>query len=89
MSNRLPLATRTMKARHPGTCALDGCSIFVGDRIGLIPGTGWARVICINARNRDVPADPMENGAYNDARRGVHMTMPAAQPLPVNTEAGS
>lgn len=47
------LAVRVRKARHPGRCALDGCPVRVGDRIGLLPGTGWAAVACITARQRD------------------------------------
>jgi hypothetical protein len=45
------LATRTRKARRPGTCAL-GCGrpVTIGQRIGLL-FTGWAHVVCIVQAN--------------------------------------
>lgn len=44
------LASRTRKARRATRCALDCCAIRVGDRVGLVPGAGWAAVACIVAR---------------------------------------
>ena len=41
------LAERCMKARWDGRCALDGCPITVGTRIGQLPDGRWAAVACI------------------------------------------
>ena len=46
------LASRVMKARRPGSCAVDGCAIYVGTRIGELPDGRWATVACIVAANR-------------------------------------
>jgi hypothetical protein len=53
VSPRSLLATHVRKARRTGRCALDGCPIRVGDRIGLLPGAGWAAVACIIKRQHD------------------------------------
>ncbi len=52
MTGHLVLADRVRKARRTGRCAPGGCRIAIGDRIGLLPGTGWAAVACIIARQR-------------------------------------
>jgi hypothetical protein len=46
------LAERTQKARRPGRCALDGCHITVGIRIGQLPDGRWATVACVVRANR-------------------------------------
>lgn len=47
------LAERVMKARGSGRCALDGCPITAGVRIGQLPdGRGWATVACIVRANQ-------------------------------------
>lgn len=47
------LAERVMKARTSGRCALDGCAIYVGTRIGQLPDGRWATVACIVAANQE------------------------------------
>jgi hypothetical protein len=49
-----PLAVRVRTARHPGRCVLDRCPIRIGDRIGLLEGTGWAATDCIVAAQRAI-----------------------------------
>jgi hypothetical protein len=48
------LATRTLKARRRGSCALCPAPVITGQRIGLIV-RGWAHVACIIAANAREP----------------------------------
>lgn len=43
------LAENARDAATYGTCALDGCPVWPGDRVALVPGTGWARLPCLAA----------------------------------------
>jgi hypothetical protein len=46
MTDRLALATRVRKARHPGHCPLCRGLIHVGQQIGKTP-IGWSHTSCI------------------------------------------
>jgi hypothetical protein len=56
----LLLASRCMRARTNSRCALDGCPITVGVRIGQLPDGRWAKVTCVIAAQH--PPQPERTG---------------------------
>jgi hypothetical protein len=49
-TDRLALATRVRKARHPGSCSVCRLPVTIGQPIArLIKPTGWAHVRCVPA----------------------------------------
>lgn len=50
------LASRTLKARRRGTCALCPGAVATGQRIGLTP-LGWCHVACIVQANATTPKE--------------------------------
>lgn len=51
------LAARTRKARRDSACALCPHRVITGQRIGLLPGRGWAHVSCVIAARPAVRAE--------------------------------
>lgn len=50
MTDRLALATRTMKARRHGVCGVCGRLIIRGDQIArLVRPSAWVHVSCVPA----------------------------------------
>ena len=50
MGVTLELAERVIKARRSGTCNHCLDAVHVGQRIALLPSTGWVHVACILKR---------------------------------------